>query len=86
MPTPMPEFYGSATVGERGQIVLPAIARKELGIKPKDKILVMGMPPHMPGVMLIKFEAIGAMVEQMDKGLKELSKRMEILSKAQKKK
>ena len=37
-----PEFYGSATVGERGQIVLPAELRKKVGIKPGDKLLVLG--------------------------------------------
>jgi bifunctional DNA-binding transcriptional regulator/antitoxin component of YhaV-PrlF toxin-antitoxin module len=30
-------FYGSATVGERGQIVIPAEARAELGLTPGDK-------------------------------------------------
>ena len=27
-------FYGSVTVGERGQVVIPSKARKELGWKP----------------------------------------------------
>ena len=31
-------FYGSATVGERGQLVIPAEAREELGIHPGDKV------------------------------------------------
>ncbi|MCE9559523.1 MAG: AbrB/MazE/SpoVT family DNA-binding domain-containing protein [Armatimonadetes bacterium] len=34
-------FYGSATIGERGQLVIPAEAREELGFKPGDKVLVM---------------------------------------------
>lgn len=34
-------FYGSVTVGERGQIVIPAEAREELGFKPGDKLIVM---------------------------------------------
>ncbi|MCD6330655.1 MAG: AbrB/MazE/SpoVT family DNA-binding domain-containing protein [Thermoplasmata archaeon] len=36
------EFYGSVTVGERGQIVLPSKLRKEFEIKAGDKILVLG--------------------------------------------
>lgn len=34
-------FYGAVTVGERGQIVIPAEAREELGLKSGDKLLVM---------------------------------------------
>lgn len=39
-------FFGSVTVGERGQVVIPAEARSELGIKPGDKLLVMRDPFH----------------------------------------
>ena len=35
-------FFGSVTVGERGQIVIPAKARTIFKIKPKDQILVFG--------------------------------------------
>jgi len=34
--------YGAATVGERGQIALPAEARRELSIDPGDKLMVFG--------------------------------------------
>ncbi len=39
-------FYGSVTVGERGQIVIPAEARAELDIKAGDKLLVGKDPMH----------------------------------------
>jgi AbrB family looped-hinge helix DNA binding protein len=35
-------FYGSVTVSERGQIVVPAEARKDFNIKAGDKLLVFG--------------------------------------------
>ena len=35
-------FYGAVTVGERGQITIPAAARKTFDILPGDKILVFG--------------------------------------------
>ncbi|MCL2316466.1 MAG: AbrB/MazE/SpoVT family DNA-binding domain-containing protein [Actinomycetia bacterium] len=35
-------IYGAATVGERGQVALPAEARRELGIDPGDKLMVFG--------------------------------------------
>lgn len=37
-----PTFYGSTTVGERGQVVIPADARRELEITPSTKLLVFG--------------------------------------------
>jgi len=36
------KFYGSITVSERGQVVIPADARKDFGIKAGDKLLVFG--------------------------------------------
>lgn len=35
-------FFGSVTVGERGQIVIPQKARKVFHIEPGDQILVFG--------------------------------------------
>lgn len=46
-------LYGIATVGERGQVVIPAHARKDLNIKPGDKVLVFGHP-RQAGVMLVR--------------------------------
>jgi AbrB family looped-hinge helix DNA binding protein len=36
------KFYGSVTIGERGQIVIPVDARKDFGMKSGDKLLVFG--------------------------------------------
>jgi AbrB family looped-hinge helix DNA binding protein len=36
------KFYGSVTVSERGQIVVPAEARKDFDIKTGDKLLIFG--------------------------------------------
>jgi AbrB family looped-hinge helix DNA binding protein len=38
------KFYGSVTVGERGQIAIPAQARRDHGFEPGDKLLVLGSP------------------------------------------
>ena len=35
-------FYGSITVSERGQIVIPADARRDFGIEVGDKLLILG--------------------------------------------
>jgi AbrB family looped-hinge helix DNA binding protein len=34
-------FYDMVTVGERGQVVIPSKARKELGINAGDKLIAM---------------------------------------------
>ncbi|MES2135142.1 MAG: AbrB/MazE/SpoVT family DNA-binding domain-containing protein [Patescibacteria group bacterium] len=37
------EFYGATTVGAKGQVVIPAEARKAMGLKEGEKLLVFGM-------------------------------------------
>ena len=41
LPTPT-RMYGTATVGERGQVSIPVDARKELAIEPGDRVVVFG--------------------------------------------
>ena len=38
----VPKFYGSVTVGERGQVAIPAEARRDQEITPTTKLLVFG--------------------------------------------
>ena len=39
--------YGTTTIGEKGQVVIPAEARKTLGLVPGEKLLVFGMGREM---------------------------------------
>ncbi|MDD5691475.1 MAG: AbrB/MazE/SpoVT family DNA-binding domain-containing protein [Candidatus Omnitrophica bacterium] len=41
-----PKFFGKVPVGAKGQIVIPAEVRKEMGIKPGDKVIIISGPPH----------------------------------------
>ncbi len=51
--------YGSATIGERGQIVLPIEARKRFNVKPGDRLMVMGSDTcGFESIVLMKSEAI----------------------------
>lgn len=50
-------FFGAATVGERGQVVIPAEARKRLGIHPGDKLLVL-MDPAEAGLHFVKLDSL----------------------------
>jgi len=52
-----PEFYGSVTVGERGQVVIPAEARRDFGITPNTKLLVFS-GPDKKALMFIKADSI----------------------------
>jgi AbrB family looped-hinge helix DNA binding protein len=50
-------FYGAVTVGERGQVVIPAEARKLLHLEPGDKLLVF-RHPHAPGLALARVDDV----------------------------
>ena len=49
-------FAGAVTVGERGQVVIPAKAREKCAIQAGDKLLAF-VHPGGEGVMLVKVEA-----------------------------
>lgn len=57
-------LYGTATVGSKGQVVIPAEAREDLGLKPGDRLYVMNSA-HGSGVVLLKEEMLEAFVEQI---------------------
>ena len=59
-----PDFYGVASVGERGQIVIPAEARKANDIKPGDKLIVAGGQGQHP-LFLIKAEVMTEKIEHL---------------------
>jgi AbrB family looped-hinge helix DNA binding protein len=72
-------FYGTSTVGERGQIVIPAEARAEMGFNPGDKVLIMKHPVH-PGLMLFKIEAVREFVDDFNDNLVKLEKMQDEVS------
>ncbi|MCX7800529.1 MAG: AbrB/MazE/SpoVT family DNA-binding domain-containing protein [Fimbriimonadales bacterium] len=71
-------FYGAVTVGERGQIVIPAGARTELGIQAGDKLLVMRHPVYK-GLMICKIDELQSFLNEFA----EFVKRMEDSAKLQ---
>lgn len=58
------KLYGTATVGTKGQIVIPADAREELGINPGDRLYVVGAP-HGHALGLLKEEALETIVQTL---------------------
>jgi len=62
-------YFGSATVGERGQMVIPADARKALGIEAGDKMVIFG---HGGGRRLVLMKA-ELMTQYVTKALGDLA-------------
>jgi len=62
-------FYGTSTIGEKGQIVIPAKAREMLNIKSGDDFIFFGHSHgHGPGVInVIKASEINGMLERMSR-------------------
>lgn len=61
-------FFGSATVGERGQVVIPSEARKRLSIQPGDKLLVMAHPNNN-GLVMFKIEEMREFLSGLLEGI-----------------
>jgi AbrB family looped-hinge helix DNA binding protein len=58
------KLYGTATVGTKGQVVIPSEARKEMGIEEGDRLYVVGSPDS--GFLgLLKEEALQEIVQSM---------------------
>jgi AbrB family looped-hinge helix DNA binding protein len=55
------KFYGTTTLGARGQVVIPVQARKDLKLKPGNQLMVMGKFGKLLG--LIKSEQLSELVE-----------------------
>lgn len=62
------KFWGSATVGTKGQIVIPAEAREALDINEGDKIIILSAPGG-DGFMAIKPELFEQYVKEITKEL-----------------
>lgn len=60
------KLYGTATVGTKGQVVIPAEAREELGLKTGDRLYVINAM-HDGGVVFLKEDMLEEMVDQMAK-------------------
>ena len=62
-------LFGVVTVGDKGQIVIPAKARKLFDISPGDQMVILG--DETQGLALIKSENFLAPADLIRKGIKE---------------
>ena len=61
--------FGTAKVGDRGQIVIPKEAREQFGIKPGDTLLVLG--DDATGIIVSGPEAVQAMAGRIFEKMEE---------------
>jgi AbrB family looped-hinge helix DNA binding protein len=66
------EFYGTTTIGEKGQIVVPAEAREAMKLKKGEKLLVFSMGSGM--LALTKLENLAKFEQLMTKRLNAIRK------------
>lgn len=66
-------FYGSATLGERGQIVIPAEARKDCDIHSGDKLLVFRHPLHPHMIFMAKLGDMQEFFQQITRSLEQMN-------------
>jgi AbrB family looped-hinge helix DNA binding protein len=65
----MPKFYGSVVVGERGQIVIPVEARRDMDITPGEKLIILSGPQgHM--LRIAKAESV---LQLLNKAMEHMS-------------
>ncbi len=50
-------FFGTSTMSDRGQIVIPVEARTALGFNPGDKLMMMRHPVHK-GLVVFKLDSV----------------------------
>jgi AbrB family looped-hinge helix DNA binding protein len=67
---PQRAIYGTVKVGDRGQVVIPAHARKELNINPGDLLLVMS-GRNRRVLAMVKADAMRELADQIMKSLEE---------------
>ena len=73
---PNQKYYGSTVVGEKGQIVVPAAARKAFHLSPGDKVMVFGHEFH--GTILVMRADVVA--EYVSRGLTQFGELARVLT------
>ncbi|MBR4869894.1 MAG: AbrB/MazE/SpoVT family DNA-binding domain-containing protein [Oscillospiraceae bacterium] len=56
-------IYGTAKVGDRGQIVIPKEARTQFHIKPGDTLLILGNDAH--GLIVTRPEVLSDLADKI---------------------
>lgn len=68
--TNLSNFFGSTTIGKKGQIVVPMETRKAMGWKEGEKLLVFGLKNDT--VVLAKLSHAKELIDQFEKKMKKI--------------
>ena len=72
-----PEVYGTVTIGQRGQVVIPVKARKALKMKEGAQLIVMSGPPGREEIIsFIPVERISDFLKHFEDRLEALKKEL----------
>ncbi len=63
-------FYGTTTIGKRGQVVIPSKAREHFKLKKGEQLLVFGMEDNI--ITLVKVEQAQSFAKDLSKKLKSM--------------
>ena len=64
------KLYGTATVGTKGQVVIPSDARDDLNIQPGDRLYVVGSV-EKKWVGFLKEDQLRELVEQLTENIEQ---------------
>lgn len=65
-------LFGTATIGSKGQIVIPVEARTELGLEVGDKVLVIGSK-HSKRLTIVTPEVIETYLNDMQDSIQTIT-------------
>jgi AbrB family looped-hinge helix DNA binding protein len=68
MHSTFPKILGTATLNEKGQLVIPREARNELGLSAGSKLVIMHSE-QKPVLVLIKAEEVESMIKDLSNAL-----------------
>ena len=69
------EVLGTTTVGARGQVVIPSDARKKLGLKSGDKLIVM-LRAHGKSIGLVRVQDFNAFLAKASENITEMERQV----------
>jgi AbrB family looped-hinge helix DNA binding protein len=65
-----PKIFGTLTLNDKGQVVIPVEARNALEIGPGSRLMVMGAP-HGQGLILVRLEDIESKIKTFAEAVEE---------------
>ena len=59
-----PKILGTATLNEKGQLVIPKEAREKLSLKPGSRLVIMASP-YRPALVIMKSEEVEVILKDI---------------------